>query len=134
MVMQYWARQDARPPGEAAQVARIHAALYRRSDGGVRASDMQRYFQEHGFQVFTFVGTWDDLAKHIARGRPLVLSLGPASRVPLHYVVLTGVDNEGGYVFLNDPARQKALRISRAAFQREWQAGGNWTLLALPKS
>jgi len=33
-------------------------------------------------------------------------------------------------VFVNDPARGKLMRIERADFEKEWQAVGNWMLLA----
>lgn len=138
MVMRYWAAQDSRPPGEAADVARIQRELYSPKHGGIFASDMQKYFESHGYRVFAVAGAWTDLEQHVSRGRPVVLALGPASQRPLHYVVLTGVDSARGYVFINDPAqaapRGKSLRVSRAAFEKQWQAAGNWMLLALPPS
>ncbi len=54
------------------------------------------------------------------------------SRGPLHYAVVVGVDWERNYVFLNDPARAKMLRISREGFLQEWSLANNWTLLVIP--
>ena len=57
----------------------------------------------------------------------------PAARAPLHYVVVAGLDWQHDAVFVNDPARGKLLRIERPAFEKEWRAADNWTLLAMPK-
>ena len=46
--------------------------------------------------------------------------------------VVTGMDWEHEAVFVNDPARGKLVRIERADFEKEWQAVGNWMLLAVP--
>jgi uncharacterized protein YvpB len=53
---------------------------------------------------------------------------------PLHYVVVVGIDAERGYVYMNDPAQQKLLRISREGFESEWNPTQNWALLAVPQS
>jgi uncharacterized protein YvpB len=57
-----------------------------------------------------------------------------SKKTPLHYVVVTGIDWEHEAVFLNDPARGKLLRVERAEFEKEWQAAGNWMLLAVPEA
>jgi len=60
------------------------------------------------------------------------VALKPGSSAPLHYVVVTGLDWEHGLVLMNDPAMRKLLKEDRARFEREWNAAGSWTLLALP--
>jgi ABC-type bacteriocin/lantibiotic exporter with double-glycine peptidase domain len=133
MVTQYWAKQDMQTPAGDTDVSRIQAALYSARAGGISASAMTSYFRENGFRTFAIQGGWEDLEHHIALGRPLVVSLAPPGRAqPLHYVVVTGVDTQRGFVFLNDPAQGKLVRRSREAFAAEWKAAGNWTLLALP--
>jgi hypothetical protein len=53
------------------------------------------------------------------QGRLLIVSLQPGSaKVPLHYVVVTGIDWRSGAVLINDPARGKLLRIERAEFEK----------------
>jgi hypothetical protein len=44
-----------------------------------------------------------------------------------------GIDWERGYIFLNDPAQQNMLRVSRQGFESEWNPVHHWTLLAVPR-
>src|SRR5262245_27816657 len=126
MVMEYWKKLP--PPAD-----EIHRDLYSPRAQGVFASDMERYFIVHGFQTFVFRGGWNDVAEHVTNGRPLIVSLGSSSRgAPLHYVVVAGLDESGQTVFVNDPARRKLWPMSRAEFERLWEAMDRWTLLALP--
>jgi predicted double-glycine peptidase len=96
---------------------------------------MERYFREQGFRAFSFRGEWSDLQHHLQQGRPLIVCLkASGGRGPLHYSVVVGLDPEHEFVFLNDPAVGKMLRISREGFQSEWDSAKNWTLLAVPES
>lgn len=134
MVMQYWENRSGQSVSRRAEADQIQATLDPRSDGGIAASDMVRYFRASGYRVFAFPASWSDLQHHVQAGRPLIVSLkasGPWG--PLHYVVVVGIDAQRGYVFLNDPARQKLLRISREGFESEWNPTHDWTLLALPQ-
>jgi ABC-type bacteriocin/lantibiotic exporter with double-glycine peptidase domain len=135
MIIEYWEKKTGRSGPSSADAARIQSALFSTTAGGIPASAMQRYFEESGYRVFAFQGEWDDLKHHLEQGRPLIVSLkanGPHG--PLHYVVVVGIDSERGYVFVNDPAQQKMLRISRKGFESEWSYTRNWTLLALPRA
>jgi ABC-type bacteriocin/lantibiotic exporter with double-glycine peptidase domain len=135
MVMQYWRAQAGGERAPDASV--IQRALYSPKDHGIRASDMQRYFQQQRFQTFVFAGTWDDLHQHLKKGRPLIAALKPfagAGERSLHYVVVVGVDPQQDAVLLNDAAQRKLLKEDRQAFEKEWAAVGHWTLLAVPES
>jgi predicted double-glycine peptidase len=132
MVMQYWARQTGTSTGADAEAAQIQRALYSRRAHGIYASAMQAYLQEHGFQSFAFSGRWDDLQHHLAKGRPLIVGV-KSSTDALHYLVVTGVDDEHRMLIVNDSARRKLLKYDRAGFEREWSATSNWTLLAVPQ-
>jgi len=135
MIIRYWERTDGQSVPPAADAVKIQAALFSSAAGGVPASMMQKYFQESRYRVFAFQGDWEDLKRHIEQGRPLIVSLRASGRFePLHYVVVVGIDPNRGYVFLNDPAKQKMLRVSREGFESEWNPTHNWTLLAVPQS
>jgi predicted double-glycine peptidase len=148
MVMQYWQRQEQQPARPDSDPAQIQRELYSAKAHGIYASDMERYFKEKGFRTFTIRGEWEDLKQHLDKGRPLIVALKPAAlkppherdaRVyigdgtPLHYVVVAGMDPGQGLVLVNDPAQRKLLKQDRASFERDWNAAGNWTLLALPQ-
>jgi len=133
MVMQYWLNQGINT-GPAPNPAEIQRQLYSREGGGIYSSDLEHYFQEHGFRTFAFQGTWDDLKQHLGQGRPLIVALKPSrGSSNLHYVVVAGLDWERGLVLLNDPAQRKLLKEERSKFEKQWSAVGKWTLLALPQ-
>ncbi|HTB98038.1 MAG TPA: C39 family peptidase [Terracidiphilus sp.] len=132
MVMQYWHEHAQAPATAASNYALIDATLHSAAARGIYASDMVRYFQENHYQAFAFAGTTADLAHHLAKGRPLIVALRPGARLPLHYVVVAGLDPDNHLVLVNDPAQRKLLKEDSPRFDREWAAAGHWTLLALP--
>jgi predicted double-glycine peptidase len=128
MVIEYW------KPGTAGSVDDIQRQLYSKTAGGIYARDIARYFEAHGYRAYAFQGEWVDLEQHVSKGRPLIVSLELNTRgVPLHYVVVAGVDAVQDIVLLNDPAQRKSMSMSRAEFEASWRVTQNWTLLALPE-
>jgi Peptidase_C39 like family len=128
MVMKYW------EPDGIVDVDEIQAQLFSKEAGGIYAKDMVRYFESHAYRAFAFRGEWSDLEDHVSNGRPLIVCLEANSRgVPLHYVVVAGVDSTQNLVLLNDPAQRKLLSMSRSDFEQGWRRTGNWTLLAVPE-
>lgn len=144
MVMQYWVHQHPSTPGLAAvredgdspdsDVEHIQQELYSKPAHGIYASDLRQYLAAHGFATYVVRGDVGLLAHHVQRGRPLIVALKPTSAQALHYVVVAGVDASEHAVLVNDPAQRKLLKVDSAAFEKEWQATGNWTLLALPRA
>lgn len=134
MVMQYWLLRQGRPLSESSDATLIGRALYVQGARGIYASSVERYFQQHGFHTFSFRGEWGDLQQNLQKGRPLIVALKPSGGgSPIHYVVVAGLDQVQGLVMLNDPARRKLLKQNRSAFEKQWTAAANWTLLALPE-
>ncbi|MGH9572738.1 MAG: C39 family peptidase [Candidatus Acidiferrales bacterium] len=133
MVMQYWDSDLHRAHSGRSDVETIQRTLYSKQAKGIFASQLEKYLKNSGYRTFAIRGEWEDLQANIKRGRPLIVSLAPSGpRHPLHYVVVAGIDSDGGAIFLNDPAQQKLLRVTRADFEKQWASAGNWTLLALP--
>jgi ABC-type bacteriocin/lantibiotic exporter with double-glycine peptidase domain len=133
MIMQYWQREqhgDKEAPNDPAEIQR---ALYDKEAHGIFASAVEQYLSKSGFRTFAFRGEWSDLQHNLSKGRPLLLALKPGRGDRLHYVVLTGLDEEEGVVLMNDPAQRKLLKQDRAKFEKQWQAANNWTLLAVPQ-
>src|SRR5882672_5737129 len=134
MVMQYWQYQLGAAVSQDSDPIQIRHVLYSAKIHGIYASDMERYFREKGFRRVTIRGEWEDLKQHLDKGRPLIVALKPAAGAPLHYVVVTGFDQEQGIVMVNDPAQRKLLKQDRSAFEQEWSAAEKWTLLAMPQT
>ena len=134
MVMQFWQRQQGRPLTPESDYAEIQRALYSSEGHGMYASEMEHYLQLRGLRTFVFEGTPADLQQHLAKGRPLIVALQPGAGAPLHYVVVTGIDQENHVVLLNDPAERKLLKQEISRFEKEWKGTRHWTLLAVPRS
>ena len=135
MVMRYWDRKEGRAIAADAEATKIQAALYSPAAKGIFASSMRDYLERSGYQAFAFHGQWSDFEHQLALGRPMIVGLqASGAHGPLHYVVVVGVDPARNFLFMNDPAQQKMLRISREGFEQEWRGTDNWTLLAVPKS
>jgi ABC-type bacteriocin/lantibiotic exporter with double-glycine peptidase domain len=134
MVMQYWQMQQGGTRDAGSDPIAIQRQLYSTEAHGVYASGMERYFQQHGFRTSVFPGTWDDLKRHLEKGRPLIVALKPMpGETALHYVVVAGLDWQQNLVLVNDAAQRKLLKEDRTRFEKEWNAVGHWTLLALPQ-
>ena len=134
MVMRYWDGKEGRAVAADAEATHIQATLFSSAAKGIFASSMRNYLARSGYQAFAFQGQWSDFEHQLALGRPLIVGLQASGALgPLHYVVVVGIDPARNFLFMNDPAQQKMLRISREGFEQEWRATGNWTLLAIPK-
>jgi len=133
MVMQYWASREHGLDAAAADAERIDQVLPPGSAKGIQGKALKRYLEEHGFAAFIFSGEIRDLQQHLAKGRPLVVSLGlNGSRAPLHYVVVVGLKDKA--VLVNDPARGKLIGIDLQRFLLAWKPTGYWALLAVPRT
>ena len=134
MVIRYWENRSGQTAPGTANPEKIQAALFSPAASGIPASMMRKYFQDIGYRVFTFQGQWGDLEHQLEQGRPLIVALRESgAHGPVHYVVVVGIDAGRGYAFVNDPAQQKMLRISKEGFESEWSSTHNWTLLAVPR-
>jgi predicted double-glycine peptidase len=133
MVMEYWAAQQHSAAGPAADVSAIQRQVLSPRQHGSTPEAMEAYLRQNGFDAFAFNGTWNDLAQHIGKGRPLIVALRPRGQTDLHYVVVVGIDTARGLVMMNDPAERKLLTEERAEFDKDWSATHDWTLLALPQ-
>ena len=124
-------RRERTPP--AADASRIQRELFNPHAKGIYASDMERYFRRNGFRVFAFRGSLDDLSRHLAKGRPLIVCLRDSGKSgPLHYVVVVGFESQDGVILVNDPAQRKLLKMDLGDFEKRWRPMHNWTLLAVP--
>lgn len=128
MVAHYWAARGAAQP--APQPRAVYERLYDAGRHGIALADMRRYLGELGYRAFTFRGAWDDLTEHLAKGRPVIVGLRKTPEKDLHFVVLTGAEEER--VWMNDPTRKRPRRVGRNDFEKQWEPAGRWILLATP--
>jgi ABC-type bacteriocin/lantibiotic exporter with double-glycine peptidase domain len=134
MLIQYWESQGYSYDENASDPIRIMQLLYSKKDHGIPARNFKNYLQHQGFRTFEFTGKWDDLAHHLEKGRPLIVSVeASGKRDRFHYLLVTGIDLQQNLVLVNDPAERKLLRMKRSNFENRWKASGNWTLLAVPE-
>jgi predicted double-glycine peptidase len=134
MVIEYWERGGAAAHSDRANVQVIQRALYSKRAKGIFASAMEQYLDQAGYRTFAIRGNWSDLRENLEKGRPLIVGLAPQGpHDPLHYVVMAGIDWQNDWVFVNEPAQRKLLKMGRAQFEKQWAVTGNWTLLAVPK-
>lgn len=133
MVMQYWASRQPGLDAAATDAGRIDRELPPTSSQGIQGEALKRYLEQHGFTAFVFSGEIRDLQQHIAKGRPVVVSLAlNGARAPLHYVVVVGLNDKS--VLVNDAARGRLIGIDRQQFLLAWKPTGNWALLAVPRT
>jgi ABC-type bacteriocin/lantibiotic exporter with double-glycine peptidase domain len=134
MVYRYWSEKFPALAQQPEGLEEVERLLQPDPHRGISGSALESFFRGTGFQAFVFKGAWKDLDQHIRKGRPLIVSIdGQDSAIPLHFVVVCGVDPENDLVFLNDPARKKLLSLHRPDFEKRWLKSQNWTLLVVPR-
>jgi ABC-type bacteriocin/lantibiotic exporter with double-glycine peptidase domain len=129
MIVHYW-HGSAPAVQSAPSPQSIYQELYQPELRGIPLVEMRRYLEQLGFRAFTFRGQWADLEKHIAKARPLIVALKKKASGRTHFAVVIAAGDDS--VWLNDPTRRSAARISRSEFTRQWDLADRWLLLATP--
>jgi len=126
MVLQYWSA--------APSLDEVHRVLFSRNKNGVSTIDLEKFFRERNFNTWAFRGEWTVLQHHLLRGRPVIVCLKPAKHSDtLHFVTVSGFDEDEGIVLVNDPAGKKLQKMAHSDFERQWASTDHWTLLAVPQ-
>jgi ABC-type bacteriocin/lantibiotic exporter with double-glycine peptidase domain len=123
MVLSYWGVEIA-PERILEQVP-----IYK---DGTTGEDLRRFVETLGFRGFLVQLPFEDLVQHLAKQRPIIVSL-TAGRNLRHAMVLVGVDPAGRQVWLNDPASGEARRMPLEDFQKRFDASARWTFLIVPR-
>jgi ABC-type bacteriocin/lantibiotic exporter with double-glycine peptidase domain len=123
MVLAYWGVEIA-PERILEQVP-----IYR---DGTTGEDLRRFVEALGFRGFLVQPPFEDLASHLEKRRPIIVSL-LAGRDGRHAMVLVGVDPAGRQVWLNDPASGEARRMAAEDFRKRFDASGRWAFLIVPR-
>ena len=84
-----------------------------------------------GLYAFLVQPPFDDVLGHVAKGRPVIVEV--PERAGRHAMVVVGYDLAERKIFLNDPASGERKVQLLDDFRREWEKGGRWTFLIVPK-
>lgn len=124
MVLAYW--------GTNVPTDTIAAAVPVYKDGTI-GQDYITVIESLGYQAFLIQPPFEDLLTHLARGRPLVVTV-PERGTSRHAMVLVGYDPNGRTVTVNDPATGARETQPMETFRRKWERGRSWTLLIVPRA
>ncbi len=89
--------------------------------------------RRNGFVAVELKPSLTNLLVEIAAGNPVIVlqNLG-FDWIPLwHYAVAVGYDLDSGRIVLRSGSKQR-LEMPLDTFERSWQRGGDWAMLALP--
>ena len=117
MVMQYWLKRQGRSDLESADATEIHRALS--APGASRRLCFRNgaIFRTATDSTHTRFGASGATCKITCeKGRPLIVALKPSGTdVPLHYVVVAGLDSQAGIVLAE---RSRAAQAAQAGPRR----------------
>jgi ABC-type bacteriocin/lantibiotic exporter with double-glycine peptidase domain len=123
MVLKYWG-YDITPDAIAQQVP-----VYK---DGTTGRDLAVFIEAIGLRGFLIQPSYADLLDHLEKHRPLVVTI-PERGTMRHAMVLVGFDPGDSIVYLNDPATGKCSSQAMRSFRENWERGGRWTFLIVPK-
>ncbi len=127
MLLGYWDSEGSGLPSG----ARIYAELSESGIEGVRLARMKQYLADQGFHAFTLRASTEQIEQQLRKRRPVIVGFGHGAPSDLHFVVVSGFDRKG--FWLHDPARSEPKRLKRKKFQKLWDGGDGWTLIAVPQ-
>jgi ABC-type bacteriocin/lantibiotic exporter with double-glycine peptidase domain len=124
MVLRFW-DQDA-------SQEEIAGALLQPELHGIPGSRLAGFARGRGLRAVAYEGDLAQARDFVEKGRPLIVAWKVRGG-RYHNVVVTGFDDDGGEVIVNDPAAGAARRVRRETFEKRWAGAGHWTLLVLPE-
>ncbi len=110
---------------EPAALADLVRACPPKPGGGVTAAALRDEAKRRGLHAFVVRATLDEVERHVAQGRPLIVGVIRRSLFHAwsHYEVVAGLHRERGYVVLIDPSAGW-IRQPTEAFLEEWSRAG----------
>lgn len=112
----------------------IAREIYITKLNGTLPMDILRYARTKGFDGSYYKGSMDDMKKHIARGKPVIMfvDLGYFAYPLRHYIVTTGYNDEMGYLIAHS-GKDKDKVFSYKEIQTAWEKTGFGTILIVPE-
>lgn len=105
-------------------------------DKGVRLGKLRDFARERGLVAYAVKGSFEDLARELRQGRPVLLGLVlPFDRKNLnHYEVAVAMNPVDGTVVTRDPATGNLMKRTRKVLDLEWKHAGYATLVVVGTS
>ena len=119
--------------GKAIQPEALRPQVYLPDRQGSLQVEMLAAARRNGFVAVELSPRLSDLLAEIAAGNPaIVLQNLALDWYPVwHYAVAVGYDLNGGQIVLRS-GTERRLEMPLSTFERTWQRGGYWAMLALP--
>ena len=95
--------------------------------------DLQLFARDQGYWTSTAQQDLDDLKLCLDLRVPVIvfMQVGPRLFRQLHFVVVTGYEEDRGIFLAHDGYRPDAV-ISFRSFERQWRRAGSWSLVMAP--
>ena len=101
---------------------------------GAKLGALRDLARKRGLDAYAIAGSYDDLARELGNGRPVLLGLTlpfDQNRALNHYEVAVAYDPRGGNVVTIDPATGKYMSRTRKVLDIEWKVAGYATLVVV---
>lgn len=101
---------------------------------GVQLGKLRDFAREHGLVAYAVKGSFDDLRKELAAGRPVLLGLVlpfDQNNNLNHYEVAVAMNPADGTVVTRDPATGELMKRQKKVLDLEWKHAGYATLVVV---
>ena len=119
--------------GHAVGLETLQSQVYVPERKGSFQVEMLAATRRNGFVAIELKPNLPDLLAEIAAGTPVVVlqNLSFDTSPVWHYAVAVGYDLDAGSIVLRSGGKRR-LEMPIDSFERTWQRGGRWAMLALP--
>ncbi len=123
-VLKYWKRPISQ--------REIADSVYIKKAKGAFNFEMADFALKKGFFTKDYAGSIEDIKFYLKRSVPvIVLQEKGALFSDYHYVIVTGINEKGGFIVINDGINKGAV-VSFEDFLKRWRNAGNWMLVVVP--
>ncbi len=121
MVERWWGRRGV--------YAEDFSAIVRRSERGIRTTDLADAARARGWETDAFDGSAGEVQRLLGAQLP-VIALIRVGQNRYHYIVL--LEWAGNRVVYHDPALGPSRSVTEARFLEQWEGGKRWAMVLQP--
>lgn len=103
-------------------------------DNGLKLGALRDFARTRGLEAYAVKGTFDDLERELAKGRPVLIGLVlpyDQKKNLHHYEVAVAIHPRDGTVVTRDPATGDLMKRSKKVLDLEWKHAGYATLVVV---